>query len=202
MRSMREQRQGIYTNLLQFDSNRGGIGESRQNLRRTESAENTSPVRRAFKMLVACRPCRPHGRAVPMACPPHGLPAHPHGLPPRRSEKELPGFFVCLATGSDCRSRSRRIPAARIHTVSSIRCSSGRRVASAQVVIVCSPQKNDVDRGFGWAGGWPSVASIVYLTGGGENWRKIVYNLCVMKQAFLDIERAFHVRRCPNTVST
>jgi hypothetical protein len=49
--------------------------------------------------------------------------------------------------------------------MSTSRCSSGRRAASAQLVMVWSPQKKGQVQ-------WPGTACIVYLPGGGSSWRR------------------------------
>jgi hypothetical protein len=49
--------------------------------------------------------------------------------------------------------------------MSTSRCSSGRRAASAQLVMVWSPQKKGQVQ-------WPGTACIVYLPGVDSSWRK------------------------------
>jgi hypothetical protein len=56
-------------------------------------------------------------------------------------------FFACFAIGSDWRSRSRKLPAARIDATSTSRYCSGVRPVSASLVMVVSPQENATARG-------------------------------------------------------
>ncbi len=62
------------------------------------------------------------------------------------------------------------MPVARIAATSTSCCSSGVRANSAQLVMV----KNSAREWppiVAWVGSWPSLASIVYLPGGGSSWR-------------------------------
>ncbi len=91
----------------------------------------------------------------------------------RRSVAESIGISEVSELGTDSRHRSLKIAVARIDAISTSRCSSGRRVESAQLVNIKNLRKrNATDASMARAGLWPSMACIVYLPGGDSSWRR------------------------------